>query len=172
MRWWWLALVLLVTSCSSPASTQLANTRPAPAASEHSDADALVSLALERFLADPKTLPDAGLLPKVGPIYVLREIGDSGAVSQVALPAARRPFVLIALADAQAQADRSNDSVHFIKFDGVSVNGTTAAVTVGVDFVMPKSTSAIKMCCCAGTDTYEKRGGQWAFVRRGLMSCS
>ena len=167
-RWW---LPLLVVACSSTAAP-LANTQPAPAAPQLTDRDAVVAAVLERFLADPKTLPDHGILPATGPIYVLAELDDHGAVTPAALPRAPRPFKLATQREIDGEADRTNQPVHYIRFYGLEIHGDAATIGSGVDLAIPKASNAIKMCCCSATDRYEKRAGRWTFASRGMSICS
>src|SRR5688572_1629587 len=118
---WYLALAAApgIAGCTSPrrGPAPVASTAGAPMVAAVADHDAIVAAVLDRFAADHATLPDAGLLPERGPLYVLTEIGQAPRkVTRIgALPRAARPYVGRTLAELQAEADQRNASVAFIR---------------------------------------------------------
>ncbi len=164
-----LALLVLI-ACSSPPARPLANA--SHAAPVVDDTATLANVVLARYVADPKALSDAGMLPAAGPIYVCAEIGDTPhRIPPAALPAGTR-LALVSLADLQRQADRTNQPVAFIRFFELDVHGDSAGVSVGVDLLLPSQSKAIKMCCCSSSARWEKRGGQWVDGGVRVVSCS
>ncbi|MGE5184473.1 MAG: carboxypeptidase-like regulatory domain-containing protein [Acidobacteriota bacterium] len=137
------------------------------------DTDDVARAVLERFTADEGTLPDGGLLP-AGVIFVRAEVAGRPhrRLTVAALPAGtKRRFMLMTTADLQTQADRSGREVYYIDLGDLDSDGNCALLSAGANFVMPSAKRAIKMCCCAGYDVYEKSQGRWLFVRRDSESC-
>jgi hypothetical protein len=165
-----------VLGCSAPKAREVpvSNTTGAPAAPRADEHDAIVAAVLARFSADPETLPDAGLLPKQGPIYVLSEVGEKPdpVVRIGALPRGPRPFVGRTLAELQAEADKHNVILQFIHFYSITIHGDRASVSSGADILYPTRHRDLKTCCCLSSDEYEKRAGRWTFVSRGSSICS
>ena len=65
-----------------------------------------------------------------------------------------------------------DERVDYIKFDRVYSDGSCALVRVGGDFVMPTAKARRgKLCCCTGTEVFEKQNGRWVFVRRVREIC-
>jgi hypothetical protein len=152
------ALALTAASCAPAPAPTLANTGPA----ERDPRAALIAAILERYLDDPGTVPDAGLLTAAGPIAIAAEIGDAGpTIPATALPRRGRPFALRSRRWLQAEADRRGARVPFIAFGRVDISGARAQVEVGVDVAVPAAAHAIKLCCCTETRPYELRDGRW-----------
>ena len=174
-----LAIMLCACPSSQRAEPTIANTQPAPPASSApttDDRDVIVTTVLERFIAAPDSMPDHSLLPKTGPIYVLAEVGEPviHTVQPGALPNNPRPFAIKPLAEIQAEADRTQATLAFIRFYGVEVhdNHARADVSIGVDLVLPGHSKAIKMCCCMASERWEKHDGRWIPDSAKVVSCS
>jgi len=173
-------LALVLGACPSSQRTEptIANAqpaRPAQPAPAIDERDVIVKTVLERFIADPNSMPDDGLLPDTGPIYVLAEIGEpvTHTVAPASLPNNPRPFVLKPLAELQAEADRTKATVAFIRFYELDVHDSTSAnVSIGADIALPSHSNAIKMCCCSEGARWEKHDGRWTPGGVRVMSCS
>jgi len=118
-------------------------------------------------------IPDIDLLPDGNHVFVLRELG--GAQLQLtdrALPVLRKAhFTLISAGDAHAMAARTGRDVVYIAVDSPQINGDTAAISLGVDFV-PAHTGSVKMCCCSGRAQFSKTPEGWTFVKWISITCS
>ena len=167
---WILALAAYAACGGTPPAPPIAN-GAAPAADPRTDAERLIGAVLQRYLDDPSTMSDAGLLPQAGAIPVAREIDDRAAVTAAGLPVVGRGFVVRDLADLQAEADRRGEEVAFIRFTQVEIAVDHAVVGVGVDIVLPKATDAIKMCCCRSVSSYLRRPDGWAYGVRQSSIC-
>lgn len=169
-----LAILVVLAACGgrpTPPPAALSNAGPAPAAPAApalSDRDAIVRAVLERYLADPTTLPDAGLLRDPGGINV---VVDPAGVAAAALPAnPARPFALRRPEEVQAAANQLGAEVSYVRIS-IDLTGDRAVVVSGGDFALPAAGDAIKMCCCAAFDIYEKHDGRWWFVARTSTRC-
>jgi hypothetical protein len=81
-------------------------------------------------------------------------------------------FVLTSEADLQAAADAMGDEADFLAI-WVDLNGRTARVWAGFDFLLPENSKFTKMCCCMHVDRYERqRDETWHFVQRRGTACS
>jgi hypothetical protein len=167
------------TGCSKPRPTQapISNAGGGAAAPAASELDTLVAAVLAR-LGEEDAIPDAGLLPKEGPAYVLTEVeipGDKGnkgdTIAHIrTLPQQPRPFVGKTRAELEAEADRNGDRVAFVRFYSIRLSGNTALVSVGIDVEL--AGRAPKLCCCLAEDRYDRRDGRWTFTSRGSSICS
>jgi hypothetical protein len=170
-------LLVLVAVCSSaPAPpAAVANVKSAPPRSELAIAiDELARIELERYVADPKTLPDGGLLdaPYVRvevPVTVGEKAAPAGALTAAALPAGAT-FELETGAELQAEADRTGHNVGFV---GVSLiwEPPGARVGFGVDIAIPTKNRGAKLCCCTAYDVFERRAGRWRYRSRNRAFC-
>jgi hypothetical protein len=139
-------------------------------------ADEAIQELVREALADrlaTRDIPDVGLLQNAREILVRREMPGAGlTLAREALP--DLPGLSLSLIEteaARAQANVMKRNVHFIAVDRPAISGTTATLWIGVDFEMPKSTGMIKMCCCSAEGHFEKRDGQWRFVKWGIGRC-
>ena len=159
--------LLVVVACSSPANAPLANGGGSPTTLD--DTQTIANVILARYLTDPKSLADSGLLPATGPIYIAAELGERARIAQAALPPSAR-FMIAPQAELQHQADRTNHEVAYIRL-AIDVHGDTASVSAGVDILLPAQSKAIKMCCCDSSGRWTKRGGRWIEGDIRVMSC-
>jgi hypothetical protein len=158
---------IVLAACASPAhEAPPANRTTAPVIGD-------AELLARTVLADWAAVPDAGLLPPDGPVLVLQTIGEHGEkLTAASLPSGPRPFVLRSDEALQAQADATNTNVAYVRIS-VSFDGdSTAYVTSGVDILLPKSSTAIKMCCCSTSIEYKKQAGQWRASGQRMSMCS
>jgi len=125
----------------------------------------------DRFRADD--IPDINLLPDRTHVFVLRELGSAHLkLTDRALPSLREAhFALISADDTHAMAARTGRDVVYIAVDGPLINGDSATISLGVDFV-PANTSSVKMCCCSGRAQFSKAAERWTFVKWISMTCS
>ena len=161
-----LALLVLV-ACTSPASAPLANGGGSTVTLD--DTQTIANIILKRYVADPKSLEDSGLLPASGPIYIAAELGERVRLAPAALPAGPR-FVIAPQADIQHIADRTNHEVAYIRL-AIDVHGDSASVSAGVDLLLPAQSKAIKLCCCDASGRWDKRGGRWVENDIRVVSC-
>lgn len=141
--------------------------------------DAVARAVLERYVAKPDTVPDAGLIAGK-PQYLKGNLGypcqpdwegcveDHRIFTSAALPSPK--FQLRTLDQLQAEAKRTNEFVHYIDITGVEIKGSEATLTVGVDFVMPDSGG--KLCCCSATQIWAKQNGHWQYKKTTSTICS
>jgi len=66
---------------------------------------------------------------------------------------------------------RPGGPTRFINIFCLKIAGSRATVTVGGDFVDPRSRDMTKMCCCQETEVFLWRGGRWMFRMRGNHIC-
>jgi len=165
------ALAVCAACGGPPPAPPIANGAPG-VADTHSDAERLIAAVLQRYLDDPSTMPDHGLLPQAGAVAIAREIRGGGSVTAGAVPAGGRGFAVRGLADLQAQADRRGESVAFIHFTKVEIAADHAVVGVGVDVALPAAAGGVKMCCCRSYSRYLRRGDGWVFGVEEDSICS
>ncbi|HEY0249883.1 MAG TPA: hypothetical protein VGC41_00065 [Kofleriaceae bacterium] len=123
----------------------------------------VITAALKRYVADPKTVADSGLVtttwvgfePKINPPTTL-----PGKLVGRTLP------------DLQSVANTSHHEVGFVHIYAVSVTGTKAKITLGGDIVLEAKSGQIKMCCCENEDLYELRAGVWTYTGSDMGICS
>lgn len=137
-------------------------------ADQQRDNDALAQRILARELFDKRNLPDIGLLPKSGPIFILSS--DCTPLTARAFPnAGQRRLRLMSLAELQDQANQSNETVAVVVLD-FSITSDTADVSSGVDIVLPSSSTSGKLCCCIRSQDWVKRDGRWKPDPNGRVS--
>ncbi len=132
-----------------------------------------VRAALEERIA-AKDLPDLGMLRNQTRIGIREEMpGARLRLDQRALPHVHGlDFYLITQAAAQAQADRTKDSVAFLIVERPVINGDEATVRLGSDVAIPTNPKVVKMCCCESDGQFRRVDGRWTFVKWTLMQCS
>jgi hypothetical protein len=79
---------------------------------------------------------------------------------------------LVSLAEARATADRTGAFVRFLAVDRAAIEGDTARIWMGGDFVMPVKAGRVKMCCCVSEAHFRRAGGRWTFVKWVFVSCA
>jgi hypothetical protein len=151
--------------------------QPTPMPTDLSVADEaiqrLVRAALEDRLA-AKSLPDIGLLRDQKRIAIREEMPAARLrLDQRALPHVHGlDFFLIAKATAQAQADRTKDTVTYVIIDRPVINGDEASLLLGVDIAIPPDPKGAKLCCCDADAQFHREKGRWTFVKWGMRRCS
>lgn len=166
-----LAILVLLVACDAgvkpapPPQTPISNTPPAVVidAMPLDPTNDVIAAALLRVKADPKSLPDHGLVGTN--VYVIIEPGTT----KRPLPP---PFVAMTHAELDAEADRINNGVGFIHIFGVEVKGEVATITIGGDVAHPAANRAHRMCCCESTDEWNRKAGIWSFAGSKMEICS
>lgn len=127
-----------------------------------------VNALIHQVLADripAKDIPDYGLLRGAKRIAVGSDLVRF-RLGQAALPVLDGyELRLLSAPDAQAEADRTQASVHFIAIENLQIAGDTATLWIGVDFTMPSDHKGVKMCCCSRSLEYRRVDDRWVFVR-------
>lgn len=143
---------------------------PTPSVAE---TDALIGAVLERYLTDRDALPDGGMLPSTGPVFVVSDADGALRMTASAIPkAGAGKLVLRTRRDLQADADRLGTEVFFVGFYRATISGDCATIDVGVYFAAPKNSKKIYLCCCSSTDVYERQHGRWVFKKRTEEICA
>jgi hypothetical protein len=152
-----------------PACPPVSNA-PTPSVAE---TDALVGAVLERYLTDRDALPDGGMLPSTGPVFVVSDADGALRTTHSAIPkAGAGKLVFRTSRDLQADADRLGTEVFYVGFYRATISGDCATIGVGVYFAAPKNSKKIYLCCCSSTDVYERQHGRWVFKKRTEKICA
>jgi hypothetical protein len=162
------AFLIAVSAPAAPASQEV--TWPQPAAPE---IQAFVRSALDDRLR-ANDIPDLKLLQGSRHISVRNVMPRAQrSLSESALPQIEGyDVVLVSPAEAQATADRRNETVEFITVDDAIVGPSTATIEIGVDRAVPRTSGLIKLCCCTGQAEFRRSAGGWAFVKWASIVCS
>ncbi|HTL38870.1 MAG TPA: hypothetical protein VL326_37320 [Kofleriaceae bacterium] len=139
--------------------------------------DAVAKAVLERYKLDPQSVPDAQLLEHEPTILVDRDLerdperGSIGAqLTADALPVGK--FALRSVAEMQADADRTHDTVHSIFLYRLQIEGNRAKFWVGVHVKIPDVPEGSGTCCCSAQQIYVKRAGVWTYAETTDSICS
>jgi hypothetical protein len=134
--------------------------------------DAVAHAALERYAADPKTVPDYGLLEQETTIKVASNLtrDEGGVLTADALPSPK--FALRSPESMQEEADRTNTYVHYIFIHSLKIEGDRATFWLGVHLKLPNRPEGPGTCCCSSEEVYVKRGGAWAYAETTSSICS
>jgi hypothetical protein len=133
--------------------------------------DTLVREALEsQFMAK---FPDFHLLDRSRPIAIHAVVPMSGLLlSDAALPKLENhEFRLVSLAEAQAEADRTQQPFLYIEVERAAIVGDVGMLTMGVDLALPSNSNLFKMCCCNAAVAFRRLNDRWTFVSRDLVRC-
>lgn len=132
--------------------------------------DQLAADVLARGIA---VIPDGGLLPDQGPIYVASDVDGPVHLTAAALPQKRATrFALRTMRELQAEADRRRTHFEYVRFTQLDISGTCATVDIGIHIMTPSRSHDTFLCCCSATDVYDKRNGSWVFRTNVVTSCS
>ncbi|HEY1547530.1 MAG TPA: hypothetical protein VGG28_06915 [Kofleriaceae bacterium] len=129
--------------------------------------DAIARRVLERYAADPKTVPDGELAHDIR--LVRTDLERHRHLGAAALPPG---FVGKTRAELAAEPARVGSDVYYVDVRAIDADPTCAIVEIGTDFVAVPQPGAIKMCCCSASQIYELRGGRWEFVGNAVVVCS
>jgi hypothetical protein len=141
--------------------------------------DHVARAVLERYRVDAQTVPDSGLLQGDSAAPIDRNINvdralavdDPGVtLTNVALPLGH--FQLRAVADMQAEADRTHTPVAYIFIHGLQIEGDRATFWVGVQVTIPDHPEGSGTCCCSAEQVYVIRGGSWTYAATTSEICS
>lgn len=146
-----------------------ASSRQAPVGAG-AEADRLVRAVLESSFASG-AFPDIGLLPRWGTIPV---VSDVAGLSDAALPQlADWKFKLQSREALVSAATSTRQNIFYASVSGVRIEGATARLWVGVNFVEPSTdTPSVRMCCCGAQLEYRKVGVGWVFSKTLEMICA
>ena len=146
--------------------------RPLLSKEQQQDIDALAREILAGSLFGKRNLPDLGLLPKRGPIFVLN-VPTTPLTEDAFPPKKNQRLQLATLAELQALANQRDTSIAFVELD-ISITGDSASVRSGVDIVLPSREHGMKLCCCVIFQYWHKTRGRWRINRKleGSSMCS
>jgi hypothetical protein len=132
-----------------------------------------VRAALEDRLA-AKSLPDYGVLRDQTRMGIREDMPAARLrLDQRAVPHAHGlDFFLISQSAAQAQADRTKNTIIYLTVERPVITGDDASLVLGVDIAIPTNPRAVKMCCCDAEAHFQRVKGHWTFVKWGLERCS
>jgi hypothetical protein len=134
--------------------------------------DVVARAALMRYAADPKTVPDYGLLEKDTTINVASNLtrDEGGTLTADALPSPT--FALRSPESMQEEADRTNTYVHYIFIHSLKIEGDRATFWLGVNLKLPNRPEGSGTCCCSSEEVYVKRAGAWVYAETTSSICS
>lgn len=166
----------LVTSLQDDPPVSCPSSAPGAVIEGHTtsqaDIDSIARSVLQRFVADRSTMASHGLRLD-NTVYVQVELEHHHRISASAFPSvAGRRFVARTRAELQDEAERTGKEVRFIDIWRIYSDGTCGMVWVGLDYVIPKKDEHGRLCCCTGTEVFEKHGESWDFVRRAMEICA
>ena len=72
----------------------------------------------------------------------------------------------------QADADRTDQHVHYIFIKSLQIEGDRATFWVGVQLKIPNRPEGPGECCCSAEEVYVKRNGTWTYVETTSSVCS
>jgi hypothetical protein len=135
--------------------------------------DAVAKAVLERYVADHDSIPDSGLLADEKTILVDRDLeydGTGGQLTAEALP--HGAFAIRSAAEMQADADRTDQYVHYIFIHSLQIEADRATFWVGVHLKLPDNPDGPGTCCCSAEHRYVKRDGKWTYSATTSEVCS
>jgi hypothetical protein len=176
----WLLLGLLVACdagappVSGPRADEVAAAEIREAKrSAQREIDALARAVLERYIVDPTSVPDNQLLEHERTIVIDRDLeydGTGSTLTTAALPLG--PFAIRSGAEMQADADRTNENVHYIFIHSLKIEGDRATFWVGVHVKIANVPEGSGTCCCSEEDVYVKKNGVWVYAATNDSICS
>lgn len=139
------------------------------------DVDELFAVVLDRVLTVKDYLQSRHFLPEKAPIPIDETIGNTEfRITRQALKDPSR-WSIRSRRQLQEQADASGKVVYYVTVSNLTMNGSSAALQIGVTLVAPSPDhkSYLVVCCCGGEDRYERSQGHgWRFKRRVGTLCS
>jgi hypothetical protein len=129
--------------------------------------DAIAHRVLERYAADPKTVPDGELAPHIS--FVRVDLDHHRRVGAGALPAG---FAGKTRDELAGESKRLGSDVYYVDLRSIDADPTCALVWIGVNFVDRPRPGSIKTCCCSAAQLYELRNGRWEYVGNTETVCS
>jgi hypothetical protein len=139
-----------------------------------SEIETVAAAALRETFSSEGKFPDFGLVSEKSPILLRSEVrapacalSDSGLFGGI-----RGGFMLRSSGQLQADADALKTSQVFVVVQSVSISANEATVRLGVDLLLPRSSTGIKLCCCEGEAVLSRVANQWHFSRWGAGICS
>jgi hypothetical protein len=133
--------------------------------------DTLVREALQSQLIGK--FPDFHLLDRSRPIAIRADVPMSKLLlSAAALPQLEKhEFRLVSLAEAQAEADRTQQPFLYIEVESVEIVGDMGTLTMAVAQTLPSNSHFVNMCCCNAAVVFRRVNDRWTFVSRDLIRC-
>jgi hypothetical protein len=149
-------------------------TEVARAADCASEIETVAAAALRETFSPEGKFPDFGLVSEKTPILLRSEVrapacalSDSGLFGGI-----RGGFVLRSTGQLQADADALKTRQVFVVVQSVNISANEATVRLGVDLLLPRSSTSIKLCCCEQEAVLRRIANQWRFSRWGAGMCS
>jgi hypothetical protein len=175
------ALCLILGACDAgappltgPRPDQVAQAEIHEAATRaQRELDAVAKAVLERYLADRMSVPDSGLLEHEPTVLLDRDLeydGTGATFTAGALPPGR--FAVRSRAEMQADAERTNENVHYIFVHSLKIEGNRATFWVGVHLTIPGHPEGLGNCCCSAEQVYVKKNGAWTYAETTSSVCS
>lgn len=125
----------------------------------------LIRAVARRVEARRANIPNAGLLPKTGPLPLRDDSFDARS-----FPVSK--WTLKSAAAWQAEADKAGATRYVVTIVPGETKGDAAEVTVGVELILPAKSDALVLCCCNTTDLYRREGKFWRFEKTLGTICS
>lgn len=161
----------MLVACGAPSPPPpIANVAPKSTEPARTDTDDLLAMMLNEYIADPKSMPDAGLLTDSGPIDLVIDVEHGAPVRFERLPQGKRRFVIKTVAEIQHEADATKTRIGYLHL-AISFDAKGAMVTRGGDIAFPADPKVIKMCCCSSSRHYDKTPAGWRPARTMMESC-
>jgi hypothetical protein len=136
----------------------------------HSDAEAVLQVALHHALVDPGDLPDRALVADAQEWIVRSTIpGSELRIPSAALPKVEgKTLRLLSEEEVQDLAGRRGD-LYVVAVNELSLAGDEAALIVGVAMV----TSPVRpvLCCCSAKVRYARANGAWVYKGASEQIC-
>jgi hypothetical protein len=167
-RWTASLGIVLSIVCTAAQVEQDSRLRLAPA-----EIETLVRDALENHLSGKRVF-ERVISDTSRSIAIRMDLPQAGMrLSSGALPRhARYEFRLVSLAEAQAEADRTQQPFFFVEVDRPVIDGETATMWVGTDLTLPSKSDWVKTCCCDGVGHFRRVDGRWIFVKLDVTKCA
>jgi hypothetical protein len=139
-----------------------------------SEIETVAAAALRETFSPQGKFPDFSLVGEKAPVLLRSEVrGPACVLSDGALfGGIRGGFVLRSTAQLQADADASKTRQVFVVVQSVDISANEATVRLGVDLLLPRSSTSIKLCCCEQEAVLGRIADQWQFSRWGAGMCS
>ena len=139
-----------------------------------SEIETVAAAALRETFSPEGKFPDFGMVSEETPILLRSEVrapacalSDSGLFGGI-----REGFMLRSTGQLQADADASRKAQVFVVVQSVNISANSATVRLGVDLLLPRSSTNIKLCCCESEAVLSRIADQWQFSRWGAGVCS
>jgi hypothetical protein len=139
-----------------------------------SEIETVAAAALRETFSPEGKFPDFGMVSEKTPILLRSEVrapacalSDSGLFGGI-----RGGFMLRSTGQLQADADASRKAQVFVVVQSVNISANNATVRLGVDLLLPRSSTNIKLCCCESEAVLSRIADQWRFSRWEAGVCS